>query len=98
MANLSAGAARWSYVLHGVLVELGDVSVGGEECSGGRSAVAAPRVDMRALLLLYIELGESLYNGVPKGLVIVSLICRGVSEPLTANPKLLSPSEASSLR
>ena len=71
MANLSAGAPRWSYVLHGVLIELGDVSVGGEECSGGRSAVAAPRVDMRTLLLLYIELGESLYNSVPKGLVIV---------------------------
>ena len=79
------------------------MSLGMSASVARNAAEGEARLPVRVLmvctvLLLYIELGESLYNGVPKGLVIVSLICRGVSEPLTANPKLLSPSEASSLR
>ena len=65
MASLAANFARWSHVLRGVLTKLGDVSVGGEECSCGRSAATTPRVDVRPVPLFHAELRESPHDGVP---------------------------------
>ena len=73
MPGSSAYAAGRAHILYGVLADFWNVSVGGigEECGGGRSAVASPSVYVSPMPLLHVELGEPSYYCVAKSLVVV---------------------------
>ena len=69
---LPANAASGPHVFHRVLVELGDVSVGGsEKCGGGGSAAPPPGVDVSSMSFLHVQFGEPSHNRVAESLVVV---------------------------